>query len=321
MTAPRDLVPVGKAGLRVPRLAFGTAALATAPAWNSGDPIPEAQSRAALTYAYEHGISWFDSAPNYMLGLAETRAGQVVGDLPREDIVVATKVGFDIRGGVSRRDYSRDGVLRSLEGSLKRLRVDRVDVLYVHDPDDFADVVLRETFPALADLRAQGVVRAIGAGMNQWQVPLRFAREADFDCFMIAGRWTLLEQGALPLLDYCAAHGIAVFAASIYNSGILATGPDHPDARYNHAPASEEVRSRVRALEAACADSGASLHVAATQFPLTHAAVRALVVGFQSVYEVQSCLTALEQPLPAGLWQHVQAAGLLSPAFIPRVAS
>jgi D-threo-aldose 1-dehydrogenase len=301
----------GKTGLRMPRLAFGTAPLAVGPAW-SAKPIPAKQAADTLIYAFEHGVTWFDSAPNYVHGLAETRTGWVIGGLPRQDIIVDTKVGFDISGPESRRDYSRDGVLRSLEGSLKRLQVDHVELVYVHDPDDYADVVLRETFPALAELRAQGVIKAIGAGMNQWQVPLRFAREADFDCFMIAGRWTLLEQGALPLLDYCHAHDIAIFAASIYNSGILATGAASPQARYNHAPASDAVRARVGALEALCRAHDVPLHTAATQFPLLHPAVRALVVGFQTPGEVQACLDALDYTVPDALWAALQDSNLVS---------
>lgn len=313
---------VGKSALWVPPLAFGTAALATAPAWNPGAPIPEIQSRAALTYAYEQGVRWFDTAPNYMHGLAETRLGQVASTLPRDEIVIATKVGFDISGAGSKRDYSRDGVRRSLEGSLKRLGVEYVDLLYVHDPDDYAQIVLDETFPALADLRAQGVIKAIGAGMNQWQVPMQFAHHADFDCFMIAGRWTLLEQGALPLLDLCGQKGISVFAASIYNSGILATGADHPQARYNHAPAASAVLERVRSLDSVCRAFGVPLHSAATQYPLAHPAVRALVVGFQSEAEVSACLDALNHPIPAALWEHLRAAKLiLSEAPLPKAAS
>lgn len=304
---------VGHSSLRVPLLAFGTAALATAPAWNPGDPIPDAQSRAALLYAFQRGIRWFDTAPNYCAGLAEARTGQVIRTLPRDQLTIATKVGFIIENGQSRRDYTRDGVRRSLDDSLKRLGVEAVDLLYVHDPDDYADQVLDETFAALAELRAQGVIKAIGAGMNQWDVPLRFAREADFDCFMIAGRWTLLEQGALPLLDVCAQKGISVFAASIYNSGILAVGADSAAARYNHAPAVPAVRERVRAIEQVCAAYGVSLHTAATQFPLAHPAVKALVVGFQHPEEVQVCLDALDQPIPEELWERLQKNGLISP--------
>ncbi|MBK8034466.1 MAG: aldo/keto reductase [Chloroflexi bacterium] len=313
---------VGKSTLEVPLLAFGTAPLATAPAWNPGDPISEAQSRAALTYAYEQGIRWFDTAPNYVHGLAETRLGQVVSALPRNQIVIATKVGFDISGAESMRDYTRDGVRRSLDSSLKRLGVDAVDLLYVHDPDDYTQQVLDVTFPALAELRAQGVIKAIGAGMNQWRVPMEFARHADFDCFMIAGRWTLLEQEALPLLDLCQQRGIAVFAASIYNSGILATGADHPNARYNHAPPNPAVLARVRALEAVCRQFEVPLHTVATQYPLAHPAVKALVVGFQSVREIQACLQALDQPIPAALWEQLRDDRLIvSEAPLPKVVT
>lgn len=317
----RSRAPVGASSLTVPRLAFGTAALASAPAWGGGAPIPESQSIDAIQYACEQGIRWFDTAPYYGNGLAETRLGKALAGLPRDELVISTKVGFDISGSQGRRDYSRAGVLRSLESSLNRLGVDSVDLLYVHDPDDYAQQVLEETFPALADLRAQGVVKAIGAGMNQWQVPLMFARRAAFDCFMIAGRWTLLEQDALPLLNVSQRQGIAVFAASIYNSGILATGADHPQARYNHAPPPSAIIERVRAIEAVCNRFKVSLHDAATQYPLAHPAVKALVVGFQSISEVRACLNALDQPLPSSLWERLQNDGLIrSDAPLPKVS-
>jgi len=306
--------PVGTHGLAVPHLAFGTAPLATAPAWSAGEPIAETQTREALTYAFEQGVTWFDSAPSYVRGLAERRTGQVVSTLARDRLVIATKVGYDIDGVDVRRDYSREGVLRSLEGSLKRLQVDHVDLVYVHDPDDDIRQVLDETFPALDDLRAQGVIKAIGAGMNQWQLPLELARHADFDCFMIAGRWTLLEQGALPLLDFCHDKNIPIFAASIYNSGILATGASHPQARYNHAPPPPNVSARVSAIEAICDMFDVPVHTAATQYPLTHPAVKALVVGFQSAPEVRACLDALQESIPTELWERLRADGLLSPS-------
>jgi D-threo-aldose 1-dehydrogenase len=312
--------PVGKSSLRVPLLSFGTAALSTAQAWNPGEPIPVSQSDDTLTYAYEQGIRWFDTAPNYGAGLAETRTGRVIAQLPREQIILSTKVGFVIQNGESHRDYTRDGVRRSLDDSLKRLGVESVDLLYVHDPDHHAEQVLNETFPALAELREQGVIKAIGAGMNQWQALLQFAHHADFDCFMIAGRWTLLEQGALPLLDVCAQKGISVFAASIYNSGILAVGADAPDARYNHAPADSSKRERVRRIEHICAEFNVPLHTAATQYPLAHPAVQALVVGFQRHQEVRACLDALDQAVPAALWERLQTEDvIIHDAPLPKV--
>ncbi|MBW4438964.1 MAG: aldo/keto reductase [Pleurocapsa minor GSE-CHR-MK-17-07R] len=302
---------VGKHGLYVPRVGFGTAPLATAPAWGPGAPIPESQALDALTYAWAAGIRFYDTAPNYVLGLAEQRLGLLLAAVPRDELILTTKVGFDVSGGQSRRDYSRDGVLRSLEGSLKRLKVDRVDIVHVHDPDDTLRDVLDVTFPALNELREQGVIRAIGAGMNQWQVPLELARHADFDCFMLASRYTLLEQGALPFLDYCAAKGIAVFAGSIYNSGILATGGDAPQARYNHAPAPPDIRDQVRRIAQVCHSYDVPLHSAATQFPLLHPAVASIVVGFQTPAEVRACLDALQHEIPPALWDALQREGLL----------
>ncbi len=306
MINPLPTHPVGRTALQVPRVGFGTAPLVTAPGWRGGDPITEAQALQALQYAYDEGIRFFDTAPAYVRGLAETRTGKLLGQLPREQFVVATKVGIDITGDEVRRDYSRDGVLRSLEGSLKRLQVDHVDILHVHDPDDYGRQVLDETFPALAELRTQGVIKAIGAGMNQWRVPMEFAQHADFDCFMIAGRYTLLEQGALPFFDLCYEKGIAIFAASIYNSGILATGAASPHAAYNHAPPSAEIIARVQAIEAVCREFDIPLHTAATQFPYGHPAVKSIVAGFQHPNEVRACLNALQQTIPSSLWERLR---------------
>lgn len=305
--------------IRLPRSGFGTAPLATAAAWGGGDPIPEAQALDALTFAYEKGIRFFDTAPNYIRGLAETRTGLLLKQVPRDSVIVATKVGFDITGPETRRDYSRDGILRSLEGSLKRLNVDRVDIVHVHDPDDYYQDVIDHSFPALADLRRQGVIKMIGAGMNQWQMLLRFAAQADFDCFMIAGRYTLLEQGALPLLEHCQRQNIAVLAASIYNSGILATGTQTARPTYNHGPASAEIISRVRQLEAVCAAFNIPIHTLATQFPLAHPAVTSLIVGFQHRTEIQAYLNALDDELPSGIWERLRQEQLItSEAYVPR---
>ncbi|MEO8396838.1 MAG: aldo/keto reductase [Chloroflexota bacterium] len=305
---------VGRTPLRVSQVGFGTAPLAAAPGWRKGEFIAESQALTTLQTAFDQGIRFFDSAPFYGRGLAETRTGKFFAQLPRDQFVIATKVGFVITGDEMRRDYSREGVLRSLEDSLKRLQVDHVDILHVHDADDYARQVLDETFPALADLRSQGVIKAIGAGMNQWRVPMEFAQNADFDCFMIAGRYTLIEQGALPFYDFCLQKGISIFAASIYNSGILATGSASSIAAYNHGPPSAEIVARVQAIEAICREFDVPVHTAATQFPLAHPAVKAIVVGFQQTSEVQACLKALQQPVPAGLWQRLRETGLLNSA-------
>ncbi|MCA0456543.1 MAG: aldo/keto reductase [Chloroflexi bacterium] len=305
---------VGRTTLQVPRVGFGTSPLGMPPGWGDGEPIAENQALLALQYAFDNGIRFFDSAPMYGKGLAEARTGAFLRQIPREQVVVATKVGVEISGETVQRDYSRDGVLRSLEGSLKRLQVDAVDILHVDDADNDADQVLNETFPALAELRAQGVIKAIGAGMNQWQVPMRFAQHADFDCFLIAGRYTLLEQGARAFFDLCHQKGIAIFAAGIYNSGLLAKGATSTGATYNYKPVPPEIVTRVKAIEAICGEFGVSLHTAATQLPLAHPAVNAILVGFQAAGEVQACLDALQQSIPAALWNRLHEAGLLDVA-------
>ncbi|MBI1282230.1 MAG: aldo/keto reductase [Anaerolineaceae bacterium] len=303
--------PVGKTTLKVPLVGFGTAPLAIPPGWGDGEPIPEQQALQALQFAFNNGIRFFDSAPAYGKGVAETRTGKFLGQIPREQVVISTKIGVDISQGNARKDYSRDGVLRCLEGSLKRLQVDYVDILHVHDPDDYAGQVLNETFPVLAELRAQGIVKAIGAGMNQWRVPMEFAQHADFDCFLIAGRYTALEQGALQFFDLCDQKGITIFAAGIYNSGLLAKGAATTKPTYNYAPAPAEIIARVKAIEAICGEFDVPLHTVATQFPLAHPAVKAVIVGFQANSEVQACLDALQQTIPPVIWDRLREAGLL----------
>jgi D-threo-aldose 1-dehydrogenase len=312
------MVNIGNTGLSVPLVGFGTAPLGTGPAWKTDDIIPEQQAVESIFFAFEQGVRWFDAAPYYTKGLAELRVGKALAQLPREQVVITTKIGAEISGADIMRDYSRDGVLRSLEGSLKRLNVDQVDALYIHDPDHHYRQALDEAFPALADLRSQGVIKAVGAAMNQWQMLMDFAYHADFDCFLLAGRYTLLEHGALPLLDLCLTRGITVFAAAIYNSGILATGVG-AQARYNHAPARIDILNRVQQIENICQQHEVPLHRAATHFPLGHPAVKAIIVGFQTPAEVQACLDALRQPVPVDLWEHLRRAELIAPDLpVPR---
>jgi D-threo-aldose 1-dehydrogenase len=252
--------------------------------------------------------------------LAELRLGQFLAQVPRASYTLATKVGFLLTEAGLQRDYSREGVLRSLEASLQRLQVSQVDLLYVHDPDEHAHTVLDETFPALAQLRAQGVVKALGVGMNQWRVPQLFLEQADFDCFMIAGRYTLLEQGAAAFFDACHARNVPILAASIYNSGILAQGAASPHAAYNHGSPPRIITDQVAALTAFCEAAQVPLLTAATQFPLTHPAVKTLVVGFQHPQEVAACRHALQQTLPPLFWRQLQAAHLLDPTLSMPIA-
>ncbi len=202
-------------------------------------------------------------------------------------------------------------MLRSFEESLQRLGLERVDILHIHDPDEYYREALDVVFPVLADLRRQGVIRAVGAGMNQWGMLADFARNADFDCFLLAGRYTLLEQGALDeLLPLCEEKDIGVFLGGVFNSGILATGAS-PGAKYNYADAPPEVLEKVSRIEAVCARHDVPLHVAALQFPLAHPAISSLVVGARSTEEMQANMAALWTAIPEDLWEELRAEGLL----------
>jgi D-threo-aldose 1-dehydrogenase len=329
MPEPFDLAPLGRSGLAVSRLGLGTV-----PIGGLYTAVEEDEALAVVQRAVELGVNLIDTAPVYGYGLAETRLGQVLPDLPRGDLVLATKVGRLMRadaapdpalmrdgqpifaGGLALNpvwDFSYDGVLRSLEESLERLRVDRVDVLHIHDPDEHHDAALSGAYRALADLRRQGVIRAVGAGMTQSEMLARFALEADFDCFLLAGRYTLLEQGALAeLLPLCEQRGIGVIVGGVYNSGILAR--PEPDAPYEYDAAPAAVLERVRRLAEVCARHGVPLAAAAIQFPFGHPAVASVLTGVRSVAELEHNVAMLRWPVPGSLWEELAATGLLDPS-------
>lgn len=299
-------VRVGRTALEVPRFGLGTA-----PISNLHTPVPENQALETVLYAFDNGVNLFDTAPLYGAGLAERRLGMAMADTPRDQYVVSSKVGRLIRpDGKVAFDYSRDGVLRSLEASLERLKLDRIDILLIHDPDNHYKIALNEAFPTLADLRSQGVIHAVGAGMNQWQMELEFARNADFDCFLLAGRYTLLEQTSLAFLALCQSKNISVFLGGVYNSGILATGPK-PGAKYNYTAAPSEILDKTRHLKAVCDRYDVPLNAVALQFPLAHPAVTSIVVGAVSSIEVAANIQALQIPIPPELWTDLRAEELL----------
>jgi D-threo-aldose 1-dehydrogenase len=259
---------LGRTGLTVTELGFGAASLGNLHRDTSDDTAAE-----AVSVAYEAGVRYFDTAPHYGLGLSERRLGAALTG--RAGLVVSTKVGrllepnpaptgsdlasggFDVPDDLVRRfDFSRDGVLRSLESSLTRLGLDRVDVVYVHDPDDHADEAVSAAVPTLVELREQGVLSAVGVGMNQWQVPLRMVRETDLDVVMLASRWTLLDRSGEPLLDACAERGVSVVAAAPYNSGLLAARRPPDDALYDYRQADSSLLRRAHAMADACERHG-----------------------------------------------------------------
>lgn len=306
-----DTRQIGRTPLSVTCLGLGGVFLAR--------DAPRSEAEALIERAYETGVRYFDTAPMYGLGESERRYNAPLARLERSGFVLSTKVGRLLQEDVGGEepwhfDFTRDGVLRSFETSLQRLGLDRVDILLVHDPDDHADEAIREAFPALIELREQGLVGAIGAGMNQWELELRFARELPLDCFLLAGRYTLLEQTALAeFLPHCEANGISVIAGGPYNSGILASDLDAA-ARYNYQAAPPEMLDRARAIKAVCDRHGAPLKAAALQFILAHPAVAAVIPGASSVAEVEENARMIETPIPAALWAELKDAGLLDPA-------
>lgn len=305
---------IARAGLDVTELGFGAASLG-----NLYRRTDTQEASAAVAAALDAGVRYFDTAPHYGLGLSERRLGAALAG--RRDVVLSTKVGrllepnprptgsdlaeggFDVPDDLVRRfDFTRDGVLRSFESSLERLGVDRVDIVYLHDPDDHAEEAVRSGVPALVELREQGVVAAVGVGMNQWEVPLRLVRQTDVDVVMLAGRWTLLDRTGEPLLDECAERGVAVVAAAPYNSGLLANPRPPDDANFDYQAAGAGLLRRAHAMADACERHGVSLPEAALQFPLRHPAVVSVVAGLRNDVQVADSAGRLAVHVPDELW-------------------
>ena len=325
---------LGRTAVSLTELGFGGA-----PLGNLFAPVADETARLAVEEALEAGLRYFDTAPLYGHGRSEGRLGAVLRAHPRVAFVLSTKVGrllepadpstlsgeayVDLPPYRAVFDYSGDGILRSLEASLGRLGLERIDILLIHDIDAFTHGRARQperyrealagAYPALDRLRRQGTVRAIGVGVNEWQVCQRAAEDADFDCFLLAGRYSLLDQGALDtFLPLCLARGIGVIIGGAFNSGILATGAV-PGATYDYRPASDEIRARTESLERVCRAHEVPLAAAALQFPLAHPAVASVIVGMRSAEEVRRNLALRFHPIPAALWRDLKAEGLLHP--------
>jgi D-threo-aldose 1-dehydrogenase len=310
---PTAGVQLGRTDVTVTQLGLGCA-----PIGGLYKPVSEADAQAVVDRAWERGLRLFDTAPLYGSGLSERRLGSALREQPRAELVLSTKVGRLLRAGGQPDavfegalplepvfDFSFDGVLRSLDESLERLGLDRVDVVFIHDPDDHFDEALAGAYPALERLRGEGVVRAIGVGMNQSEMLARFARETDIDCLLLAGRYTLLDTSALDeLLPLCLERGVAVIAGGVFNSGALVG-----DTHYNYAPAERAMLDRVSRLAEICTRWDVPLAAAAVQFPLGHPAVACVLVGCRSPAEVDEDVALFELDLPAGLWEELRAEG------------
>ena len=337
---PTALRKLGSSPLMVTALGVGTA-----PLGDLYQRIPENDARGMLEAGYDLGLRLFDTAPLYGSGLAEHRTGGLLRQKARADLVVSTKVGRWYQpapGGANRGnwagglefdavlDYSYDGAMRSFEQSLLRLGLSRVDVLLIHDVDVFThgsqkacdrrfDEAMEGAYRALIELRQSGDVRAIGVGVNESEMCARFARAGDFDCMLLAGRYTLLEQGALDeFLPLCEAKDIGVLAGGTFNSGILAAGPK-PGSKYNYADAPLPVRERVARLDEVCRAHRVPLAAAAIQFPLGHPKVSSVVIGAVSGEEIRQNFDLMSLPIPDALWSDLRAEGLLrADAPLPR---
>jgi D-threo-aldose 1-dehydrogenase len=300
---------VGKTGLDVSAIGFGAAPIA-----GLYREVPESEAVATIQAALDRGINYFDTAPAYGRGLSEQRLGLVLPKLPRESFVVSTKIGrlIDAERNIIR-DYSRDGVLRSLEASLNLLQLDYVDIVHIHDPDHHYEEAIGQAYPALDELRDQGVIKAVSVGINQWQILMDFVRDGDFDCFMLANSYHLLQFGALPLLDLCAEKRIGILLAGVYATGILATGAVE-GAKFRYRDASPEILERVRQIESICARFDVPLKAVALQFGMGHPAISSLVLGMSTPQRIGDNIEALAAPIPAEFWTALREEGVVDEA-------
>jgi D-threo-aldose 1-dehydrogenase len=306
--------PLGRRGPAVTGLGLGCA-----PIGNMFAAVSDDDARATIDAAWDAGIRYFDTAPLYGHGLSERRLGQALAARPRDDYVLSTKVGRllepphgapapNIFTGVSELvphfDYSRDSVLRSIDDSLTRLGIDRLDVVLVHDPDDHENEARREAFPALLRLRDERVIGAVGCGMNQVPMLERFVADIDLDCVLLAGRYSLLDGSGAELLTTCAERGVGVILGGVFNSGVLADPDGH--ASYDYAPAAADVVARAQQLRARSAAHGVALPAAALQFARRHPAVTTVVIGARSAAEMELDAAFASAAVPDALWSELE---------------
>lgn len=322
----------GRLGFDITDMGFGAA-----PIGNFLKPISEPDAEAMIARAWDAGMRYFDTAPYYGHGLSELRLGHYLRWRKRSDFVLSSKVGrvlkaarredIDFKPWVdgaafkTRFDYSYDGTMRSFEDSLQRLGLEYIDILFIHDCDVFTHgaemqkVYYRQAmdgcYRALVELREQGLVKAIGVGVNNWEIMLDFMKAGDFDALLVAGRYTLLEQEALnELLPLCQRRGTALVIGGGFNGGILATGAV-PGAKWNYAPAPEPIMEKVRKIEAVCARHKVPLAAAALQFLLAHPAVASHVPGTRNVAQMNQNIELVSHPIPTGFWQELRHENLI----------
>ena len=330
---PFEKVKIGDTGVSVTRLGLGGAPFGGVPLGGgyfgrtASDTVLEIVRRA-----HHLGIRYFDTAPLYGSGRSEVRYGRAMDGIDRSGFVISTKVGRILEplpGGTSAEDsadgfadhyaintWKRDDVLRSIEDSLTRLKTDRVEIIFVHDPDveDFGErQAMDEAFPTLIDLKSQGVIGAIGCGMNEWQMPAKFIREVGIDVVLLAGRYTLLDHDAqAEFMPLCEERGVSVVIGGPYNSGILARDLSGP-VTFDYEPASADLVDRAKRLKSVCDRHQVDLKAAALQFVLAHPAVASVIPGAQTINELEQNVAMVQSEIPSALWSDMKSEMLIPP--------
>jgi len=303
MKTSLDTSKIGKTDVVVTKIGMG------------GAPLGGLDSRTAqdtLEYAFAQGIRYFDTAPLYGSGLSEIHNGGFLSTLPRNDFVLSSKVGrLIIPGQDIPFNYTKEGILRSIDESLTRLNLDSLDIVLIHDPDNHYSSALNEAFPTLAKLREQGVIKAIGAGMNQWEMLIQFAKDADFDCFLVAGRYTLLDHSALhELMPLCLEKDISLILGGPYNSGILASDLN-TKSTYFYDPSPFEVIEKAKKIKQVCDRHHVPLKAAAIQFGLMHQSVASTIPGPRSPNEIEDNIVMASIKIEPDLWRELKQENLI----------
>ena len=326
---PFESIPIGDQGAEVTRLGMGGVFIAGRGSADGGDTPAYDTSLATIAKAHEVGIKYFDTAPLYGNGRSEKRYGKVLGGYPRDSFVLSSKVGRVLVPDVSdpgrwavdeiphltaQFDLTRDGIMRALEEGLERSGLDHVDILYLHDPDveDMEDAANATAFPTMIELRDQGVVKAIGCGMNQWQMPGRFIKRFDLDIILLAGRYTLLDHDAYPeFLPLCVEKNVKIATGGPYNSGILAAQDLDGPLAFNYEQAAPQWIDKARALKRICDAHGVDMRAAALQFPLAHPAVASVIPGAATPEQVVQNVELIRVGIPEAMWSEMKSGGLI----------
>jgi D-threo-aldose 1-dehydrogenase len=320
-------VKIGRTDLLAPRVGLGTAVLG-----NFQQALSDEDAIAVIDRALAKGIRYLDTAPLYGHGLAEQRIGRAITTVPRDELIISTKVGRLLRDGAPRDesqyhngvpfyldvpsagpvwDFTYDGVRRSVEESLQRLGVERFNILHLHDPDNHLAEAASTGYRALADLRSEGAVGAIGAGMNSSRPLADLVRACDLDVVLLAGRYTLLDQTSMnDLMPVCAERGVSVVVGGVFNSGVLIDPT--PGAHFNYIPAEDPVLAKASAIQSVCHKYGVPMAAAAIQFPLAHPSVCTVLIGARTVDELDMDLSLFDVEIPAELWADLRLEGLLT---------